>query len=106
MAQPSYARPPFILLIDPSFREVLARLRMLQWAFWLVESAIESSGFAYLIGQTTPDTDRIEVIEVGYGEDGDAHLCADLVMVRTDLLDECLDDPGDSWVMSLATVFP
>jgi len=106
MAPASYARPPFIVLIDPSFREVLARLRMLQWAFWLLESAIESSGFAYLIGQMIPDTDRIEVIEVGDGEDGDTHLCADLVMVRTELLDECLDDPGDSWVMSLATVFP
>lgn len=106
MAPASYARPPFIVLIDPSFREVLARLRMLQWAFWLLESAIESSGFAYLIGQMMPDTDRIEVIDIGDGEDGDAHLYADLVMVRTELLDECLDDPGDSWIMSLATAFP
>ena len=106
MAPASYARPPFILVIDASFRETLARLRLLQWAFWLLESAIESSSFVYLIGETNPDPERIEVTEVGDGEDGDAHLCADLVMVRTELLDECLDDPGDSWIMSLATAFP
>jgi glycosyltransferase involved in cell wall biosynthesis len=106
MAPSGYARPPFIVLIDPSFREVLARLRLLQWAFWLLESAIESAGFAYLTGQMMPDADRIEVVEIGDGEEGDAHLCADLVMIRTELLDECLDDPGDSWIMSLATAFP
>ena len=106
MAPASYARPPFILVIDRSFREILAQLRLLQWAFWLLESAIESRGFAYLTGETHPDTDRIQVIEVADGEEEGAHLCADLVMVRTELLDECLDDRGDSWIMSLATAFP
>jgi glycosyltransferase involved in cell wall biosynthesis len=106
MAAASYARPPFVAVIDPSFRTVLARAGLLQWAFWLLESAVEARGFAYLIGETNRDADRLEVVEIGEGEEEGAHLCADLVMVKTELLDECLDDSGDSWIMSLATAFP
>ena len=101
-----YARPPFILVIDSSLRATLAELRLLQWAFWLLESAIESGGFAYLIRQPNPQGDRIEVTELSDAQEGNAHHCAGLVMVSAELLDECLDDPGDSWIMSLGTHFP
>jgi glycosyltransferase involved in cell wall biosynthesis len=101
-----YARPPFILLIDSSLRAALAKFRLLQWAFWLLESAIEDCGFAYLIGQPNSQNDRMEVVEIADGEDGNAHHRAGLVMVRAELLDECLDDPRDSWIMSLGTSLP
>ena len=101
-----YARPPYIVVIDSSLRATLAEFRLLQWAFWLLESAIESGGFAYLIGQPNPEGDRIEVMQLSDGQEGNAHHCAGLVMVSAELLDECLDDPGDSWIMSLGTAFP
>jgi len=101
-----YARPPFILVIDSSLRATLVRFRLLQWAFWLLESALESGGFAYLIGQPNSEDDRIEVMELSDAQDGDVHRCAGLVMVSAELLDECLDDSGDSWIMSLGTPFP
>jgi glycosyltransferase involved in cell wall biosynthesis len=101
-----YARPPYILVIDSSLKATLARFRLLQWAFWLLESAIESGGFAYLIGEPNPQVDRIEVTELSDAQEGNAHHCAGLVMVSAELLDECLDDPGDSWIMSLGTRFP
>jgi glycosyltransferase involved in cell wall biosynthesis len=72
----------------------------------LLESAIESAGFAYLIGQPNPQGDRIEVTELSDAQEANAHQCAGLVMVSAELLDECLDDPGDSWIMSLGTRFP
>jgi glycosyltransferase involved in cell wall biosynthesis len=101
-----YARPPFILVIDSSLRATLAEFRLLQWAFWLLESAIEYGGFAYLIHQPNPQGDRIEVTELSDVQEGTAHHCAGLAMVSAELFDECLDDPGDSWIMSLGTQFP
>jgi glycosyltransferase involved in cell wall biosynthesis len=106
LAPARYARPPFILVIDSSLRATLTEFRLLQWAFWLLESAIDSGGFAYLIGQPNPQGDRIEVTELSDTQEGNAHHCAGLVMVSAELLDECLDDPGDSWIMSLGTSFP
>jgi len=101
-----YSRPPFILVIDPTFKEMLADFRLTRWAFWLLESAIESCNFAYLISQPHSEDDRMEVIEITDAEDGDAHHAAGLVMVKSELLDECLDDPADSWIMSLGTSLP
>jgi glycosyltransferase involved in cell wall biosynthesis len=105
LAPARYARPPFILVIDSSLSESLTKFRLLQWAFWLLESAIESGGFAYLISHAH-EGDRIEVAEIADADDGDAHHSAGLAMVTTDLFDECLDDPLDSWIMSLATPLP
>ena len=101
-----YARPPYIFVIDSSLRATLAEFRLLQWAFWLLESAINSGGFAYLIGQPNPQGDRIEVTELSDAQEGNAHHCAGLVMVSAELLDECLDDPGDSWIMKSRHPFP
>jgi glycosyltransferase involved in cell wall biosynthesis len=101
-----YARPPFIVMIDPAFRAILTRFRLLQWAFWLLESAIDDCGFAYMIGQPHPENDRMEVAEIADAAEGTAFHSAGLVMVKAELLDECLDDPEDSWIMSLDTPFP
>ena len=106
LAPARYARPPFLLVIDSPLRESLTKFRLLQWAFWLLESAIDSGGFAYLIGSAYARGDRIEVAEIADAADGDAHHSAGLVMVKAELFDECLDDPLDSWIMSLATPFP
>lgn len=103
-----YARPPFILVIDPSFKKILTKFRLLQWAFWLLESSvdIESCNFAYLIAREHPENDRMEVVELADVDNGNAHHAAGLVMVRAELLDDCLDDPADSWITSLGTSFP
>lgn len=106
VAPARYARPSFIVVIDTAFREVLTRFRLLQWAFWLLELAVDTCGFAYLISQPHPENDRIEVVEIADTEEGDAFHSAGLVMVKAELLDECLDDPEDSWIMSLQTPFP
>jgi glycosyltransferase involved in cell wall biosynthesis len=101
-----YARPPFILVIDSSLRANLAEFRLLRWAFWLLESAVESGCFAYLIGQPDPQGDRIEVTELADAQEGNAHHSAGLVMVSAELFDECLDNPEDSWIMGLGTRSP
>jgi glycosyltransferase involved in cell wall biosynthesis len=106
LAPARHARPPFISVIDPSFREILTKFGLLQWAFWQLESAVESCNFAYLIGQPHPANDRIEVTEIADTEEGDAHHSAGLVMVGAETLDECLDDPADSWIRSLGTSLP
>jgi glycosyltransferase involved in cell wall biosynthesis len=106
LAPARYARPPFLLVIDSPLRESLTKFRLLQWAFWLLESAIDSGGFAYLIGGAYAGGDRIEVTEIADAGDGDAHHSAGLVMVKAELIDECLDDPLDSWIMSLAGPCP
>jgi glycosyltransferase involved in cell wall biosynthesis len=106
MAPTRYARAPFILVIDSSFREILIKYRLLQWAFWLLESAIETCNFAYLIGQPHLEPERIEVKDISEEEHGNAHHSAGLVMIRADLLDACLDDPADSWIMSLEGSVP
>ena len=106
LAPARYARPPFILVIDSSLRESLTKFRLLRWAFWLLESAIESGGFAYLIGRAHTEGDRIEVAEIANAGDGGAHHSAGLAMVKAELFDECLDDPLDNWIMSLETSFP
>lgn len=103
-----YARPPFVTAIDPPFGELLTKFKLLQWAFWLLESAvdIESCNFAYLIAEIHPENDRMEVVEVADPDNGDFHHSAGLAMARSGLLDDCLDDPADSWIMSLGTSFP
>jgi glycosyltransferase involved in cell wall biosynthesis len=106
LAPTRYARPPFIIVIDPAFHEILTRFRLSQWAFWLLESAIESCNFAYLIGRPHAESDRIEVKDISEQALGNAHHSASMAIVRTDLLDECLDDPPDSWIMSLGTATP
>jgi glycosyltransferase involved in cell wall biosynthesis len=108
LAPARYARPPFVVAIDPAFRELLARFKLLHWAFWLLESAvdIESCNFAYLIAEAHPENDRIEIIDIADPDNGDFHHSAGLAMVRSELLDDCLDDTADSWIRSLATVLP
>ncbi|HEV7998216.1 MAG TPA: glycosyltransferase [Stellaceae bacterium] len=101
-----YARPPFVLVIDPAFKEVLARYGLLRWAFWLLESAIDTCSFAYLIGAQHSENDRVEIVELADTEEGDAFHAAGLVMVAAELLDDCLDDLADSWIASLATSLP
>jgi glycosyltransferase involved in cell wall biosynthesis len=103
-----YARPPFVTAIDRPFEELLARFKLLQWAFWLLESAVdlESCNFAYLIAETHPENDRMEVLEIADPDNGDFHHSVGLAMTRSELLDDCLDDPADSWIMSLGTSFP
>jgi glycosyltransferase involved in cell wall biosynthesis len=106
MAPARYARPPFIAVMDPAFKAILTRFRLLQWVFWLLESAVEDCGFAYLIAHLHPGDDRIEVVEIADTEEGDAFHAAGLVMTRSELWDECLDDPLDSWIMSLGSSLP
>jgi glycosyltransferase involved in cell wall biosynthesis len=106
LAPTRYARPPFVMVIDPSFQKILKRFRLLQWVFWLLESTIESCNFVYLIGQSHAENDRIEIQDISEEAPGDAHHSAALAMVRTDLLDECLNDPADSWIKSLGTATP
>jgi glycosyltransferase involved in cell wall biosynthesis len=106
MAPTRYARAPFIFVIDSSFREILIKYRLLQWAFWLLESTIETCNFAYLIGQPHLEPERIEVKDISEEAHGKAHHAAGLVMIRADLLDACLDDPADSWIMSLESSVP
>ena len=108
LAPARYARPPFVTAIDPPFGELLAQFKLIRWAFWLLESAIdiESCNFVYLIADTHPENDRMEVVEVADPDCGDFHHAAGLAMVRSELLDDCLDDTADSWIMSLGTSFP
>lgn len=106
LAPARYARPPFVLVIDSTFKALLTKFRLLQWAFWLLESAIETCSCAYLIGQAHSETDRIEVVNIADTEEGKFFHSAGLVMIRADLLDDCLDDPADSWIMSLGTSLP
>jgi glycosyltransferase involved in cell wall biosynthesis len=106
MAPTRYARAPFLFVIDSSFREILTKYSLLQWAFWLLESAIETCNFAYLIGQPHPEPERIEVNDISGNAHDNAHHAAGLVMMHADLLDACLDDPADSWIMSLGSSAP
>jgi glycosyltransferase involved in cell wall biosynthesis len=106
LAPARYSRPPFLLVIDGAFKAILTKYRLLQWACWLLESAIETCNCAYLIGQTHSENDRIEVVEIADSEKGDCFNFAGLVMVRAELLDDCLDDSADSWIMSLQTALP
>ena len=106
MAPARYARPPFMLVIDPAFEAILTRFRLLQWAFWLLELAVDDCAFAYLIGRVHPENDRIEVVEIVDTEEGDAFRAAGLVIVKSELLDDCLDDPADSWIMSFGSSLP
>ena len=106
MAPARYARPPFLLMMDATFKDELSKFRLLRWAFWLLESAIEDCGFAYLICRSHSDGDRIEVVEVADTDEGDAFHSAGLAMVTSALLDDCLDDAADSWIMSLGTSLP
>jgi glycosyltransferase involved in cell wall biosynthesis len=106
MAPARYARPPFILILDDNFKDELIRYGLLRWAFWLLEGAIEDCGFAYLICRSHSDGDRIEVVELADTEEGEAFHAAGLAMVKSELFDECLDDPLDSWIMSLGTSLP
>jgi glycosyltransferase involved in cell wall biosynthesis len=106
MVPTRYARAPFIIVVDSSFHEILTKYRLLRWAFWLLESAIETCNFAYLIGQPQPDSERIEVKDMSEEPHGNVHHSAGLVMMRADLLDACLDDVADSWIMSLGSSVP
>jgi glycosyltransferase involved in cell wall biosynthesis len=106
LAPTRYVRPPFILMMDAAFQEIATRFRLLQWAFWMLESAIDNCGFAYLIARPHPEEDRVEVVEMTDTDAGDSFHAAGLVIVKTELLDECLDDAGDSWITSLETSFP
>jgi hypothetical protein len=48
----------------------------------------------------------IELQELPHTICPDAHQASGMLMVKTNLVDECVDDPGDSWVMSLGTANP
>jgi glycosyltransferase involved in cell wall biosynthesis len=106
LAPARYARPPYIVIMDPAFELVLTRFRLLRWAFWLLEAAIDDCSFAYLIGRPDAERDRIEVAAIADTEEGDAFHSAGLAMVKSELLDECLEDPLDSWIMSLGSPLP
>jgi hypothetical protein len=98
LAPTRYARPPFVIVIDPSFQQILKRFRLLQWVFWLLESTIESSNFVYLIGHSHAENDRIEIKDISEEAPGDAHNSAALAMMRSDMLDECLKDTADNCI--------
>jgi glycosyltransferase involved in cell wall biosynthesis len=101
LAPARYPRPPFIVTIDSTFRETLNRQGLLQWAFWLLEGAIGTCSFAYMIERPRARTDPVGIVEISDTGDGEAHHRAGLAFVTTELLDQCLDDPSDSWIMSL-----
>ena len=101
-----YARPAFIAVADGLVRDQLLRYGLWRWLFWYFESLVDTHQFVYLTLGKSQQPDAIELREIPQTLRAHAHEVAGVLMVRTDLLDECLDDPADSWVMSLASASP
>jgi glycosyltransferase involved in cell wall biosynthesis len=101
-----YPRPAFIAVADRSIWDRLLECGLVRWVFWYFEALADTYHFVYLTLTQSKQPDAIQVEEIPHTISQDAHQASGLLMVKAGLLDECLDDPGDSWVMSLKTSNP
>ena len=101
-----YPRPSFIVLMDRRVRDALVRHGLLRWVFWYFKSLSDDCHFAYLTFAAPDQPDTIQVLNVSEATRPLSHKTAGLLMVTASLLDKCLDDPLDDWVMSLKSSHP
>jgi glycosyltransferase involved in cell wall biosynthesis len=101
-----YSRPAFIVVIDQEAKHRLHSQGLLRWIFWYFETLIDNYHFVYLRFASSIERDSIEILDVAETARPHAHEAAGILMVKTALLDKCLDDPLDNWVMSLSSSHP
>jgi glycosyltransferase involved in cell wall biosynthesis len=100
IAPSRYHRPYFLVFTATTTVAALRRVGLLHWVLWRSEQLTSSNSFVYLTLDNNAD-DRIEIEIQEKDAEAYDHRRAHLLVTTTKLVDECLDDPLDSWIMSL-----
>jgi glycosyltransferase involved in cell wall biosynthesis len=102
-----YAFPGFLLTTTRKVFDVLKQNRLLHWAFWRLERAVDegvSFAFARLLQATKPGELRAEQLDA-HKHPG-SYRNADLGMMKIATVQDVLKDRSTRWVDSLHTVKP
>jgi glycosyltransferase involved in cell wall biosynthesis len=105
--QPSrYPRPAFIVVAEPAVTHALLSYGLIRWVFWYFESLLDSYNFVYLTLTRSKQPDAIQIKEVPHPIDREAHRASGILMVKANLIDECLEHSDDNWETSLTSSNP
>ncbi|MEZ5686589.1 MAG: glycosyltransferase [Paracoccaceae bacterium] len=92
--------PPFMVVATEAGLEQLEAAKMLHWAFWALEAAADQKGISALLLQPGPEG-RVSLSQNDRPEG--RQVLANVLMIRTALLRETLQDESAAWINSLAS---
>jgi glycosyltransferase involved in cell wall biosynthesis len=96
-----YDIPGFVIVTSKKVLETLEKNKLLHWVFWRLESELDHKAcFAFAKLSKFKEDHQVRVTGSRQPAPG-AHLVADLVMVKTTLLQSAVNDPLTHWMDSI-----